>query len=120
MNLTNLIINTNIKTDTTKWNDSNKIHELLDFCQKLIKESEKYNFFSSFFLEVREYVKVHYDISLDKNKYCNMYRFYDTAEKKLIPWCFTLFISEGESKFSHQVYEYKIKILKYQKRLKKV
>lgn len=89
MNLTNLIINTNIKTDTTKWNDSNKIHELLDFCQKLIKESEKYNFFSSFFLEVREYVKVHYDISLDKNEYCYIYRFYDTAEKKLIPWCFT-------------------------------
>ena len=95
MNLTNLIINTNIKTDTTKWNDSNKIHELLDFCQKLIKESEKYNFFSSFFLEVREYVKVHYDISLDKNKYCNMYRFYDAAEKKLIPWCFTLFTNSS-------------------------
>ena len=89
MNLTNLIINLNIKTDTTKSNDSNKIHELLDFCQKLKKESEKYNFFSRFVLEVREYVKVHYDISLDKNEYCYIYRFYDTAEKKLIPWCFT-------------------------------
>ena len=89
MNLTNLIINANIKTDTTKSNDSNKIHELLDFCQKLKKESEKYNFFSRFVLEVREYVKVHYDISLDKNEYCYIYRFYDTAEKKLIPWCFT-------------------------------
>ena len=42
--VTNLKIKGNIKSDITKtkWNDYNNIHELSNFCQKLIKESKTF------------------------------------------------------------------------------
>ena len=60
---------------------------------------------------------------MDKNKYYNTYRFYYTAENKINTVVFhslyTQFINEDEFKFSHIVDEYKIKIIKDKKRLKK-
>lgn len=73
-------------------------------------------------LDVKEHVKVIYDISLDKNKYRNIYRFYDTTEKDNIVVFHPLykqFVNKGKLRFLQQVNEYKIKILKDQKSIEK-